>query len=193
MDFSYIIMAAFWTVLVAELIGDKSIYTVASLSLRFRTGLMLLGMAVAFGGKMLIAVLLGQALVHISPRWTAAVSALLFFSAALFSWLRRPDSAPAQTSPTATWSRATFVPFALLLLTEWGDPGQMSAAALTAQSHLPLAVWLGGTSALMTKGAFAMTLGVKLRRRVSEKVLRTLAVVSCCILGALALCEAIFH
>lgn len=187
------ILAAYWTVLVAELIGDKSIYTVASLSLRFRKALVLVGMAAAFGGKMLMAVLLGQVLVRVSTQWTAAASALVFFAAALFSWFKRPESVPARAADALRGPRATLVPFVLLLLTEWGDPGQMSAAALSAQSHLPLAVWLGGTSALMTKGVCAMTLGVKLRTRVPERTLRTLATLSCCVLGVLALHEALFH
>ncbi|MDT5262077.1 MAG: Ca2+/H+ antiporter, family, partial [Acidobacteriota bacterium] len=83
-------------------------------------------------------------------------------------------------------------PFASLFLTEWGDPGQISAAALTAQTHLPHAVWLGGTLALTTKGALALTLGLKLRDRINEKVLRRVAAASCCILGLLALRDALF-
>jgi putative Ca2+/H+ antiporter (TMEM165/GDT1 family) len=72
MGFGYVFLISYWTVLVAELIGDKSIYTVASLSLRFRARVMLSGMFLAFGGKMLVAVLAGQALVqyrHIGPRF----------------------------------------------------------------------------------------------------------------------------
>jgi len=45
MQFGYALLVTYWTVLVAELVSDKSIYTVASLSLRFRGGLMLVGMA----------------------------------------------------------------------------------------------------------------------------------------------------
>lgn len=36
--FGYVLLASYSTVLVAELIGDKSIHTVASLSLRLRAG-----------------------------------------------------------------------------------------------------------------------------------------------------------
>jgi len=71
MGFGYVFLITYWTVLVAELIGDKSIYTVASLSLRFRARVMLSGMFLAFGGKMLVAVLAGQARVQnlrIGPR-----------------------------------------------------------------------------------------------------------------------------
>ena len=191
--FGYVLLASYWTVLVAEMIGDKSIYTVASLSLRFRVGLVFLGMLVAFGGKMLAAVLLGRALVQIPAHWTAALSALIFFIAAAFSWFRGTETVPSQPSAPATWRRATLVPFASLFLTEWGDPGQIAAAALTAQSNMPLAAWLGGTLALTTKGALALTLGLKLRDRINEKALRVVATASCCVLGILALRDALFH
>jgi len=188
--FGYVFLASYWTVLMAELIGDKSIYTVASLSLRLRASLVFLGMLVAFGGKTLVAVLLGQWLTQIPARWTTALSALIFFSTAVFIWFKKPEAASRPLTATR-WHQATLVPFASLFLTEWGDAGQMSAAALTAQSRLPLAVWAGGTLALMTKGALAVALGLKLREKISEKALRRAAVASCCVLGALALHQAV--
>lgn len=191
--FGYVLLASYWTVLVAELIGDKSIYTVASLSLRLRAGLVFLGMLVAFGCKTLVAVLLGEWLAQVPVRWTTALSALIFFATAAFIWFKKPEPAASRPLATTPWRQASLVPFASLFLTEWGDAGQMSAAALTAQSKLPLAVWAGGTLALMTKGALAMALGLKLRERVPEKALRRAAVVSCCLLGALALREAVLH
>ncbi|HLN98150.1 MAG TPA: TMEM165/GDT1 family protein, partial [Pyrinomonadaceae bacterium] len=90
---------------------------------------------------------------------------------------------PDREATALKWSRAMLVPFAALFLTEWCDPGQISAVALTAQSHVPLATWLGGTLAMMTKGGLAITLGLKLKDRIPEKRLRTLATASCCILG----------
>jgi putative Ca2+/H+ antiporter (TMEM165/GDT1 family) len=192
--FGYAFLASYWTILVAELLGDKSIYTVASLSLRFRVGLVFLGMSAAFAGKMLVAVMLGRVLVQAPAQWTAAASALIFFVAAAFTWFRGPEGGRARApAPAASWQRAALVAFASLFLTEWGDPGQITAAALTAQSDLPLAVWFGGTLALTTKGALALTLGLKLRDRVNERVLRVVATVSCCVLGMLALHEALFQ
>jgi len=38
-------------------------------------------------------------------------------------------------------------------LSEWGDVGQITAAALTAKYHRPLVVWLGAVGAMVTKGA----------------------------------------
>jgi putative Ca2+/H+ antiporter (TMEM165/GDT1 family) len=193
MGFGYVFLASFWTVLVAELIGDKSIYTVASLSVRFRTRVMLLGMFLAFGGKMLVAVLTGQVLIQIPPHWTAILSTVIFFTSAILIWFKKPKRLPDQNSSEVRWSRAMLVPFAALFLTEWCDPGQISAVALTAQFQLPLATWLGGTLAMMTKGALAVTIGLKLKDRIPERQLRALATASCCILGFISFRDALLH
>jgi putative Ca2+/H+ antiporter (TMEM165/GDT1 family) len=193
MLFGYALLTTYWTVLIAELVSDKSIYTVASLSLRFRIGLVLWGTAAAFGGKMLVAVLFGQFLIQIPARFTASLSALIFFLAALLIWVKKPPPIPELATASLVWSRPTIVPFASLFLTEWGDPGQISAAALAAQFHLALPVWLGGTLALITKAALAMTFALKLRDRIPETVLRGVATCSCCMLGFLALSESILR
>ena len=78
LSFGYVALVAFWTVLLAELVGDKSLYTVASLSLRFRPYIVFAGITVAFAGKALAAVLLAQVLVRLHSRWTDFLSALAF-------------------------------------------------------------------------------------------------------------------
>ena len=78
MGFGYVFLVSYWTVLVAELIGDKSVYTVAPLSLQVSTSIMILGMFLAFGSKMLVAVLAGQMLVQIPSHWTAVLSTAIF-------------------------------------------------------------------------------------------------------------------
>jgi putative Ca2+/H+ antiporter (TMEM165/GDT1 family) len=57
------------------------------------------------------------------------------------------------------------------------------------KSHLMLATWLGGTLAIMTKGAVAMMIGMQIRDRLPQRTLRLLASASCCVLGILALGE----
>ncbi len=192
MAFGSVLLTAYSVVLIAELIGDKLIYTVAALAARFRAALVMTVMAGAFGGKMLIAVLLGSALTRIPAHWTAFLSATVFFAAGLFVWRRRRPAAGTDEATKAGWSRAAAVSFGSLFLTEWGDPGQLAAAALAVQAQLPVAVWLGGTLALMTKGTLAMLLGAKLQALVPEKVVRTLATATCCLLGVLALGEAVW-
>jgi putative Ca2+/H+ antiporter (TMEM165/GDT1 family) len=187
LPFGYLLLVTYWTVFISELVGDKSIYTVSSLALRFRPPLVFVGLAFAFASKMLAAVLLGSFVVQLNSRWTDSVSACAFFASAMVIWFEEPESRASQPAADVSWSRAAMVCFSSLLFTEWGDPGQISAAALTLKSHAIFAVWLGGTLAMISKGLLAMGLGVGLRARLPQRTLRTLASASCCILGFLAL------
>jgi Ca2+/H+ antiporter, TMEM165/GDT1 family len=180
-------MAAYWTVLLAELLGDKTVYTVASLAVRFRPGVVFGATIVAFAGKMLAAVLLGSVMVHFLANWTAALSAVALFISAALIWFRKPEPRRSETLAARGWSQAAIVSFASVFLTEWGDPGQIAAAALAAQSKIWVAVWFGGTLALTTKAAVALTVGLKLRNWMPDGVLRGLAAASCCVLGFLSL------
>lgn len=183
----YILLMAYSSVLVAELVGDKSIYTITSLALRFRAATVLGACAFAFMGKMLAAVLLGRALGQVPGRWIALGSAGAFFSCALFIWFGNPETVSFESPQRVTSWRAAAISFGSLFFTEWCDPGQISAAALAVQTHWVLAVWLGGTLALMTKATLAMTLGVKLRGVLPQRLLRPLASTSSCVLGLLSL------
>lgn len=186
-----VVLVAFWTVFVAELVGDKTIYTVTSLALRFRAGVVFGAMMPAFAGKMLAAVLIGKAFTRMHSTWTDVLSAAAFFFSALFVWFGEPKSNRAEPPGTAGWWRAAGICFAALFFSEWGDTGQIAAAALTLKFHSPTATWLGGTLAMTTKGGLAMTVGLKLRDRFPQRLLRTLASASCCVLGILALRELI--
>jgi putative Ca2+/H+ antiporter (TMEM165/GDT1 family) len=188
---SALFLAAYWTVLAAEIIGDKSICTITSLASRYRCGGVFAGMAAAFGGKMLVAVALGNTMAMFPARWIAISSAITFFLAALFIQLRSPET-PVDTRFPACWSSAPLVAFSALFFTEWGDPGQIAAAAFTAQCRQPLLIWLGGTLALVTKGGLALTVGRKLRDRIPERTFRSLACASCCVLGLISLTEGFF-
>jgi putative Ca2+/H+ antiporter (TMEM165/GDT1 family) len=187
LPFGYLFLVSYWTVFIAELVGDKSIYTVSSLTLRFRPPVVFVGVFFAFAAKMLAAVLLGRFVVNLNYRWTDLVSACAFFLSAMLIWFEEHETATAEPTVTVPVWRAALISFGSLFFTEWGDPGQISAAALTLKSHAIFAVWLGGTLAMTTKAALAMTLGVQLRDRLPQRTLRTLASVSCCILGVLAL------
>jgi putative Ca2+/H+ antiporter (TMEM165/GDT1 family) len=192
-EFGYVFVVTYWTVLVAELVGDKSIYTVASLSVRFRTEPLWWGMLTAFAAKMLAAVALGQILVQAPIRLTASVSALTFFIAAFFIWQRQPSAFSENAAPALAGARATAViPFASLFFIEWADLGQIAAATLSVHFHWALPVWLGGTLALLTKGTVAMALGRKLQGRIPATTLRIFGATSCAFLGLLALGKSLF-
>jgi putative Ca2+/H+ antiporter (TMEM165/GDT1 family) len=187
LSFAYIVLIAFWTVLIAELVGDKTIYSVASLALRFRPRLVFVATTAAFAAKALAAVLLAQILVRFHSQWVDVLSAVAFFVSALLIWFKEPESPPAEHRASTGWWKAAVICFGALFLTEWGDPGQIALAALTMKSHSMLASWLGGTLAMATKGGLAITLGLSLRNRLPLGMLRATASVSCCILGVMAL------
>lgn len=193
LPFGYVVAVTFWTVLIAELVGDKSIYTVASLSLRFRAGVIFTATTVAFAGKVLAAVMLGKVIVELHSQWIDVLSAAAFFFSALFIWFKEPEPIAAERPVSDGWWRAAVAGFASLFLTEWGDPGQIAVAALAVKSHSMLGTWLGGTLAMATKGGLAIAVGRKLRDRIPRGILRAVASGSCCALGALSLRGFIFR
>lgn len=193
LSFGSIVLVAFWAVLVAELVGDKSIYVVASLGLRFRPLLVFAAAIAAFATKTLAAVLFARLLVQFHSRWLDALSAAAFFFSALWIWFDEPAAATPNIRQNASWWRAAGVCFTALFLTEWGDPGQVALAAITLKSHSVLASWLGGTLAMATKGALSLWFGVGLRERLPLAALRALASASCCVMGITALGGALFR
>lgn len=191
LSFGYVALAAFWTVLIVELVGDKSLYSITSLSLRFPAATVLTGVTLAFALKMLAAVLLARLLVLLHF-WTDVLSAVAFFLSGLFVWFQRPESTKATILGNSGWWRSVALSFAPVFLNEWGDPSQIALAALAAKSHLLLAPWLGGTLAMGTKGGLALLVGVKLRDHLPHRTLRAFATASFAILGILALRRLIF-
>ena len=191
LSFGYVALASFWTVLIVELVGDKSLYSITSLSLRFSGASVFAGITLAFALKMFAAVLLARLLVSLHF-WTDLLSAVAFFLSGLFVWFQEPDTTKAAPQVNSDRWRAVAVSFASLFLTEWGDPSQIAVAALTAKSHLLLAPWLGGTLALGTKGGLALLVGVKLRDHLPRRTLRALATASFAVLGILALRQLVF-
>jgi putative Ca2+/H+ antiporter (TMEM165/GDT1 family) len=180
---------AYTTVFLAELVGDKSAYTIAALGLRFRAWPVFGGVSLAFAGKMLAAVLFGKILLQIPGQWTGVLSAVGFFACAVAIWFREPDEAPTGTLAGRGWLYAAAVSFTSLFLTEWCDTGQIAAAALTAHTQELLWVWLGGTLALLTKGILAMTIGARLTALVPIRFVCAVASVSYCALGIISLVQ----
>jgi putative Ca2+/H+ antiporter (TMEM165/GDT1 family) len=183
-------LLAFWSVLIAELVGDKSIYALTSLSLRIHWGVVFAAFAAASSMKIMAATLLGSAFMHVHGRWPYVVSAAAFFVSAVLIWVDEPMKIAQENTGRGDWSKGILVCFTSFFFTEWGDPGQIAAAALVLKSHMLLATWIGATLALMTKGVVALALGVQIRNRLPQKTLRIVASGSCCALGILAIVRA---
>jgi len=179
-------LATFGTVFLAELIGDKALYTISTLATRYRALPLFCGFTVAFMAKMLAAVLLGRVISTLPTPLIAGVAAATFFLMAIVLWLKEPHSEPIAPAPSSGWSSAMLIGFGAIFFTEWGDVGQIAAATLVASYQAPFIVWLGATLAMVTKGVLAMTLGVSLRKRVPRKILRLGAVCLCLLMGVLS-------
>jgi putative Ca2+/H+ antiporter (TMEM165/GDT1 family) len=182
----YLLLATYGTIFVSELLGDKSIYTISSLGMRFRPLYVFCGFTSAFMIKMSGAVLLGQVIAELPRSVVSLTSAATFFLTALVIWFKRSNERSIRHEHENYFSRAALITFAAILFSEWGDIGQITAATLTARYRLPLIVWLGATLALVTKGLLALALGRSLRKCIPLHVLRPVAVSLCVTMGVIS-------
>lgn len=189
-----IFFATFGAVFIAEIVGDKLIYTTGVLAARYRTLPIMLGMATAFMAKMAVAVLVGEAISKLPRTFVAAITAISFLSIAFVLW-RKSDRSD-ESKGQHRMSKAAMVSFAAIFFSEWGDVGQVTAATLAAKYHFPLVVWAGAVAAMITKGTLAAFLGAGIRRwihdRVSPTVVRYVAVGLLLILCLLSVTEILF-
>lgn len=190
-----IFLTTFGTVFVAEIVGDKLLYTTGVLAARYRTAPIMLGMAAAFMAKMGVAVIVGSAISKLPPVLVAAITAISFLAVALTLW-KKPDG-PRESKDKHRASKAAAVSFAAIFFSEWGDVGQITAATLAAKYNRPLIVWVGAVAAMVTKGALATFLGAGIRRwiqdRVSPKIVRYVAVSLLLVLGLLTVVEVLIE
>lgn len=202
-----IFFATYGTVFIAEIVGDKLLYTTGVLATRYRWVSIVAGMAAAFTLKMGVAVAVGDAIAHLLPRWLiATVTAASFVGVALTLW-RKPDVRKPKEKDARILKGAT-VAFAAIFFSEWGDVGMITAGAMSvkfvwsagaaqstqvSQTAAAVLVWLGAVSAMVTKGALAVTLGASVRGwialHVSPRVVRYVAVAAILVLGTLAVLE----
>jgi len=190
-----IFFKAFGIIFVAEIVGDKLLYTTGVLAARYRTLPIMLGMAIAFMAKMGVAVLVGDAISHLPRPLVAAITAMSFIGVAFALW--RKSDRPRDSDKQHRASKAAMVSFAAIFFSEWGDVGQITAATLAAKYHLALIVWLGAVSAMVMKGVLAAFLGAGIRRwigdRIAPKVVRYVAVGLLLVLGLLSVLEILFE
>ena len=187
-----IFLATYGTVFVAEIAGDKLLYTTGVLATRYRAAPILFGMAVAFMAKMGVAVWVGAAISKLPPLLVAAITAVNFFAIAVVLW-RKPDQREVKPENHPA-SRAVMVSFAAIFFSEWGDVGQLTAAGMAANfPAAPLLVWLGAVTAMVTKGALAASAGAGVRQwiqdHLSPRTIRYAAVGLLLLLGMLSVVE----
>ncbi|MEP6601459.1 MAG: TMEM165/GDT1 family protein [Nitrospirota bacterium] len=186
-----ILLTAFGAVFIAEIVGDKLLYTTGVLAARYRTAPIIFGMAIAFMAKMGVAVLVGDAIAKLPRPLVATITAISFLGVAVALW-RKPDRAR-EYKENHRASKAAAVSFAAIFLSEWGDVGQITAATLAANYHRSFVVWVGAVGAMATKGALAAFVGGRIRRsikdQVAPEVVRYVAVSLLLVLGVLSVLE----
>jgi len=186
-----ILLATYGAVFVAEIVGDKLLYTTGVLASRYRTLPIMCGMIVAFMCKMAVAVAVGDAIAHLPPLLVAAVTAASFIGIAIALWRKPVERSKEEID--RRYARAAMMSFAAIFFSEWGDVGQITAATMAARFHAPLYVWIGAVAAMATKGALAASVGAGVRQwiiqRVSPKVVRIAGVSALAVLGVLSVLE----
>jgi putative Ca2+/H+ antiporter (TMEM165/GDT1 family) len=190
-----ILLTTFGAVFVAEIVGDKLLYTTGVLAARYRTTPIMLGMATAFMAKMAVAVIVGSAIAKLPRPLVATITAISFLGVAFALW--RKSDRPRGSKDKHRASKAAMVSFAAIFFSEWGDVGQITAATLAARYHRPFVVWVGAVGAMVTKGTLAAFLGAGFRRwiqdRISPRVVRYVAVSLLLFLGLLSVLEILFE
>jgi Ca2+/H+ antiporter, TMEM165/GDT1 family len=193
-----ILFATYGYVFMAEIVGDKLLYTTGVLATRYRTVPILCGMALAFMGKMAVAVAVGKAISTLPPLLVATITTINFFAIAYALW-RKPDKREikeARKQDDYPAARAVLISFAAIFFSEWGDVGQVTAATMAARFGSPLVVWVGAVSAMVTKGILAASAGASIRgwiqRRFAPKTIRYAAVGLLLLLGSLSVIETFF-
>jgi Ca2+/H+ antiporter, TMEM165/GDT1 family len=187
-----VFFAVFAAVFLAEIVGDKLLYTTGVLAARYRTMPIMLGMALAFMLKMGVAVLVGEQIGKLPPILVASITMLSFIGVAIALWRKDVQRSTGQRDTGV--SKAMMVSFAAIFFSEWGDVGQITAAAMAvAHPTVPWLVWFGAVSAMVTKGILAATLGAGIRQwvldRVPPKIIRYVGVTALLVLGILSVVE----
>jgi putative Ca2+/H+ antiporter (TMEM165/GDT1 family) len=186
-----IFLATYAAVFVAEIVGDKLLYTTGVLATRYRPVPLIMGMLAAFMGKMAVAVAVGSAISKLPPLFVAAVTSLSFISVAIVLW-RKPVGRTKEEMDRK-YAKAAMVSFAAIFFSEWGDVGQITAATMAARFGAPFMVWAGAVSAMVTKGALAASVGAGVRQwlvaRIPPRAVRYAGVSALLLLGLLSVLE----
>jgi putative Ca2+/H+ antiporter (TMEM165/GDT1 family) len=188
-----VLLTTYVAVFLAEIVGDKLMYTTGILATRYRPTPIVLGMIAAFTAKMAVAVAVGTAIARLPRPLVASVTALSFIALATTLW-RKPMKSGAPKSSDAL-ARGAIVAFAAIFFSEWGDVGQITAATMAARFGSPLLVAVGAVAAMVTKGVLAAYVGAGVRRwigsRVTPALVRAGSVSLMLMLGAMAVLETV--
>lgn len=153
---------SFFLVLIAEF-GDKSQLVCMTLAARYRALPVLIGAVVAFCVLNLLGVTVGVAAAKWLPQWSVLAAVAVLFTLFGIQALRE-NGDDEDDGATKVGKHLLFSVFLLIFLAEFGDKTQLAVAGL-AGIESPLAVWIGGTLALVTTTLLGVVAGQTLLKR----------------------------
>ncbi|NOT84102.1 MAG: TMEM165/GDT1 family protein [Methylococcaceae bacterium] len=154
-----------FALIAAAEIGDKSQLVCMALASRHRAIPVLLGAIAAFAFLNGLAVAFGVAIASYLPEYIiVATVAVLFAAFGLHSLRTQVENEGAEIEEKKGHT-IFFTTFLLITIAEFGDKTQLAVVALSSAA-VPLAVWIGATTALASTSA----LGIIAGRTVLQKV-----------------------
>ena len=183
---------ALGVVFLAEL-GDKTQLVAASLATRYRAGMVLAGIAVAFAVTQAFAVTVGAALGAALPDTAVGVGAgLLFLGFAGWTWLDADDDDDdaALVGRTGGGLRAFAGVIVAMMVAELGDKSMLASATLAADRS-PFWVWVGGTTGEVLAAGLGVLVGTVMGARLPQRTSKRVAAVLFALFGVLMLADAL--
>jgi putative Ca2+/H+ antiporter (TMEM165/GDT1 family) len=163
------IAGVFGLIFIIEL-PDKTMVATIVMSARARAWAVFLGASSAFAVHMAVAAFAGGLLARLPTTLKDAVVTVLFFGGAAYLLLvpekhetdegQREGEQEHRGTPWREFATA----FSVILVGEFGDLSQITAANLAARTHEPLTIFLTSTAALMAVAAIGSFAGQSLVR-----------------------------
>jgi len=154
-----------FALIAAAEIGDKSQLVCMTLASRHRAMPVLLGAIAAFAFLNTLAVVFGVAIASWLPETIVAATVAFLFAAFGIHSLRIKEDDEDLDVKEKSGHGIFFTTFILITVAEFGDKTQLAVVALSSTT-VPLAVWLGSTTALASTSA----LGILAGRTILQKV-----------------------
>jgi putative Ca2+/H+ antiporter (TMEM165/GDT1 family) len=174
-----VVLAAFVLILPVEL-PDKTLFATLVLATRFAPLPVFVGVGLAFGLQVVIAVTAGSLLSLLPDAVVSGVVTVLFLTGAVLLWREARKGGEDEAATTlareqTSFLRAAAISFGVLFAAEWGDLSQLATAGLAARYAEPLSVFVGAWAALLVISGLAAFLGRKLADRLPVALLHRIA------------------
>jgi len=155
--------------------GDKSQLVCMALAAKYRALPVMLGATLAFILLNLLAVLFGSTISNWIPEVAvSSIVALLFFAFGYHALTSNDDGSQENIDVNRKGHSILLSTFLLITLAEFGDKTQLAVVALSS-THIPLAILIGSSLALITTSALGIWAGKRLLKMISITLLHRIS------------------